>query len=164
MQHPANCSLLLFRWQYDYDGKDYTFFEKKMAQWMWRFARSYVIVGRKVAFVTQISLWTVAGRHCPTMCHARLCYREDFDDSCVKCIHVVCLSISVISLDPLGLSWINLLTWNTIILYHPLKKEIWMQHPQIIEHLIKILIHEQKEINTIKIHHLKKIVHKIQSW
>ena len=33
-----------------------------------------------------------AGRHyCQTMCHARLCYREDFDDYCVKCIHVVCL-------------------------------------------------------------------------
>ena len=33
------------------------------------------------------------------------CYREDFDDCCVKCIHVVnCLSMSVISLDPLGLS------------------------------------------------------------
>ena len=34
-----------------------------------------------------------------------LCYHEDFDDTSVKCIHVLCLSISVvgISLDPLGL-------------------------------------------------------------
>ena len=31
------------------------------------------------------------------------CYREDFDDTCVKCIHVLCLSISVVSLDPQGL-------------------------------------------------------------
>ena len=54
-------------------------------------------------------IW-LAGRHCWTVCHARRCYQEDFDDTCVKCIHVLCLSISVVSLDPLGLLWINLLS------------------------------------------------------
>ena len=54
-------------------------------------------------------IW-LAGRHCRTVCHARLCYQKFFDDTCVKRIHVLCLSISVVSLDPLGLLWINLLT------------------------------------------------------
>ena len=59
-------------------------------------------------------IW-LAGRttHSVRRCATQDCvivYGEDVDDSCVKCIHVVCLWISVISLDPLGLSWINLLT------------------------------------------------------
>ena len=36
-------------------------------------------------------------------CATHDCVIKNTDDTCVNCIHVLCLSISVVSLDPLGI-------------------------------------------------------------
>ena len=75
----------------------------------------YVLWGGTQGTPTLVGVWSgrpgglLTVRRCATQ-DCVIVYWEDVDDSCVKCIHVVCLWISVISLDPLGLSWINLLT------------------------------------------------------
>ena len=74
----------------------------------------YVLWGGTQGTPTLVGVWSgwpgglLTVRWCATQ-DCVIVYWEDVDDSCVKCIHV-CLWISVISLDPLGLSWINLLT------------------------------------------------------
>ena len=75
------------------------------AAWPWKVRAVRRDATARDPYPSRRMIW-LAGRHCPTMSRKTVyCYREDFNDYCVKCIHVVnCLSMSVISLDPLGLS------------------------------------------------------------
>ena len=53
-----------------------------------------------------------------------LCYREDFDDFVSNA--VLCLSFSVVPLDPLGLSWINIHTNSCLHINRKIVQTAWM--------------------------------------